>query len=169
LDTIEKLEEMKGMCNLVLTTNQNMMRVNDDHTPTRLRALHTELERKNANIQEKIKRIEQDQEVNRLELEELIRQEEFVEDFYKLDQKTVFSAEKPKINNDIIAENQELNEMVQMLSQEVTSLKSQLKLQTAIDHHSPLLEPLSTRSTRRLSRDSSYHTMASKIFTLFLF
>lgn len=60
------------MCNLVLTTNQNMVRANEDHTPTRIRALHTELERKNVTIQEKIKRIEQNQEINRLELEVIL-------------------------------------------------------------------------------------------------
>lgn len=93
----------------------------------------------------------------------MIRQEEFVEEFYKSDQRP--NDGKPHIKNEsLVAENHELNEMVQILSQEITSLKSQLKLQTAVLDHSPLLEPLSSRSTRRLSRDSSYQTTLSKNF-----
>jgi len=53
LDTIEKLEDMKGMCNLVLTTNQNMLKTNGEQTPTRIRALNSELERKNVHVHEK--------------------------------------------------------------------------------------------------------------------
>jgi len=83
----------------------------------------------------------------------LIRQEEFVEEFYKLDQKVSDSPRIETNNESLIAENQELNEMIKILSDEITSLKSQLKFEKTLNQSYSPLEPPS--SSKRLSRESS--------------
>ena len=91
---------------------------------------------------------------------ELIKQEEFVEEFYKSEEKIPESSKLETNNQNLIEENNELNEMIKILSEEINSLKSQIKLQTVVDDYkktlnqsySPLEPP---SSSRRLSRESS--------------
>lgn len=72
MDSIEKMEELKGLCNVILLTSETTTKSRGDHSPAQLRSLKTELERKREVIEKKVKDIEQLQEANRKELAVII-------------------------------------------------------------------------------------------------
>lgn len=68
MDSIEKYEELKGLCNLILMTGDTIEQSKSDQSPAQWRALKTEFERKRDVLRKKVKDLEREQEMGRSEL-----------------------------------------------------------------------------------------------------
>ena len=66
---MEKLEDIKGLCNLMLLTSDTIANNKNEQLPSHWRVFKNELERKREVLQNKVKGIEQEQETNKAELD----------------------------------------------------------------------------------------------------